>query len=113
MWLILAESDILPDYADGLGSDVEERGYVLQGKVLNNAVALQLVTLVVSYRLTLTLAKLAQHLKVYLVLLKFIFHSSVRIVYITLLRAGGRDWTSRFSSTTRAHCDKAFRGRDS
>ena len=37
MWLILAESDILPDYADGLGSDVEERGYVLQGKVLNNA----------------------------------------------------------------------------
>ena len=37
MWLILAESDILPDYADGLGSDVEERGYVLQVKMLNYA----------------------------------------------------------------------------
>jgi hypothetical protein len=29
MWLILAESDILSDYADGLGSDVQERGDVL------------------------------------------------------------------------------------
>ena len=37
MWLILAESDILSDYADGLGSDVEERGYVLQVKMLNYA----------------------------------------------------------------------------
>ena len=37
MWLILAESDILPNRADGLGSDVEERGYVLQGKVLHDA----------------------------------------------------------------------------
>ncbi len=37
MWLILAESDILPNLADGLGSDVQERGYVLQGKVLHNA----------------------------------------------------------------------------
>ena len=37
MWLILAESDILSDFADGLGSDVEERGYVLQGKVLHDA----------------------------------------------------------------------------
>ena len=37
MWLILAESDIPPDLADGLGSDVKERGNVLQGKVLHNA----------------------------------------------------------------------------
>ena len=37
MWLILAESDIPPDLADGLGSDVKERGYVLQGKVLHDA----------------------------------------------------------------------------
>ena len=37
LWLILAESDILSDYADGLGSDVEERGYVLQVKMLNYA----------------------------------------------------------------------------
>ena len=37
MWLILAESDILSDHADGLGSDVQERGDVLQGKMLNNA----------------------------------------------------------------------------
>ena len=37
MWLIIAESDILSDHADGLGSDVQERGYVLQGKVLHNA----------------------------------------------------------------------------
>ena len=37
MWLILAESDILSDYADGLGSDVKERGYVLQVKMLNYA----------------------------------------------------------------------------
>ena len=29
LWLILAESDILSDYADGLGSDVQERGDVL------------------------------------------------------------------------------------
>ena len=33
MWLILAESDILSDHADGLGSDVQERGDVL----FNNA----------------------------------------------------------------------------
>ena len=37
MWFILAESDILSDHADGLGSDVEERGYVLQVKMLNYA----------------------------------------------------------------------------
>ena len=37
LWLILAESDILSDYADGLGSDVKERGYVLQVKMLNYA----------------------------------------------------------------------------
>jgi hypothetical protein len=37
MWLILAESDILSDHADGLGSDVQERGEVLQGKMLHNA----------------------------------------------------------------------------
>ena len=37
LWLILAESDILSDYADGLGSDVQERGYVLQVKVLYDA----------------------------------------------------------------------------
>lgn len=37
MWLILAESDILSDHADGLGSDVQERGDVLQGKMLNKA----------------------------------------------------------------------------
>jgi len=36
MWLILAESDGLSDYADGLGSDVQERGEVLQDKMLNN-----------------------------------------------------------------------------
>ena len=34
MWLILAESDILSDHADGLGSDVQERGEVLQGNML-------------------------------------------------------------------------------
>ena len=37
LWLILAESDILSDYADGLGSDVKERGNVLQVKMLNYA----------------------------------------------------------------------------
>ena len=37
MWLILAESDILPDYADGLGRDVKERGDVLQVEVLHDA----------------------------------------------------------------------------
>jgi len=34
MWLILAESDILSDHADSLGSDVQERGEVLQGKMI-------------------------------------------------------------------------------
>ena len=37
LWLILAESDILSDHADGLGSDVQERGDVLQVKMLNYA----------------------------------------------------------------------------
>ena len=37
LWLILAESGILSDYADGLGSDVKERGTVLQVKMLNYA----------------------------------------------------------------------------
>ena len=40
---------------------------------------LQLVTLAVFHRLALALAKIPQHLKVYLVLLKLIFHSSVRM----------------------------------
>ena len=38
------------------------------------ALALQLVTFAVSHRLTLTLAKLTQHLKVYAVLAEFLFH---------------------------------------
>ena len=37
MGLIFAESDIFADLADGLGGDVEERGHVLQVKVLNDA----------------------------------------------------------------------------
>jgi hypothetical protein len=41
------------------------------------ALTLQPVTLAAFHRLTLTLAKSPQHLKVHLVLLKFIFHSFV------------------------------------
>ena len=37
MGLYSPESDFFADLADGLGSDVEERGYVLQVEVLNNA----------------------------------------------------------------------------
>ena len=99
MWLILSESDILSDHADGLGSDVQERGEVLQGKMLNNAgttlqqplvalagcgdeakpscgvtFALHLVALTVSYLLALALAKLAQRLDVNTVFSEFLFH---------------------------------------
>ena len=35
--LIFAESNLFANLADGLGGDVEERGNVLQVKVLNNA----------------------------------------------------------------------------
>jgi len=35
--LIFAESDLFADLADGLGGDVEERGEVLQGKVMHDA----------------------------------------------------------------------------
>lgn len=37
LWLILAESDVFANLADGLGSNVEERGDVLQVKVLYDA----------------------------------------------------------------------------
>ena len=37
LWLILAESDILSDYADGLGSDVQERGYARTKRERRNA----------------------------------------------------------------------------
>ena len=37
MWLILAESDILSDHADGLGSDVQERGDGILGEMVGDA----------------------------------------------------------------------------
>jgi len=37
MWLIIAESDILSDHADGLGTDIQERGNILKIEVMNNA----------------------------------------------------------------------------
>ena len=41
------------------------------------ALALHLITLAVRHRLTLTLAKLTQHLKVNTVIAEFLFHKSV------------------------------------
>ncbi len=37
MWLILAESDLFANLANGFGRDVKERGDVLQVEVLHDA----------------------------------------------------------------------------